>query len=187
MKKIFLSIISLCLFLLSNAQSNDIDIAKALITKNANEIAFTPTDLANYKISSTYSDAGIRYIYTIQTLDGILVRNQMRIFSFRNDKLLSSSGNFIQNLKLLIGNKTAIPSIKPLDAVRAAFAEEKLLKTPLIFNLKYFGNDQTEFDFGKTPDVYENILGKLMWLPINDSRGKISNIPGLLTSPAIFT
>ena len=60
MKKIFLSIISLCLFLLSNAQSNDIDIAKALITKNANEIAFTSNDLANYEISTTYSDAGIR-------------------------------------------------------------------------------------------------------------------------------
>ncbi|MEJ7610393.1 MAG: M36 family metallopeptidase [Ferruginibacter sp.] len=172
MKKILLLLLSFYFFSAASAQKVDLAAARTLVNAHGTEIGLSKKSLDNYAVSSSYINEGTQMVYLIQTFKGLPVYNQMLTLAFKNDRVISNAGAFIENIEEIATAKTATPSVTPTDAVNRAFAEQKLLP-PVLGTAKFQGN--TKFDFGITPDVIENITGELKWFPVEIS-GKIFSV-----------
>jgi Fungalysin metallopeptidase (M36)/PA domain/Ig-like domain CHU_C associated/Secretion system C-terminal sorting domain/Fungalysin/Thermolysin Propeptide Motif len=172
MKKIFLSIISIVFFFATNAQQIDAVLAAQLVEKNVKEIGISKQNLENYVVSSSYKSENISYVYLTQTFKGLPVRNQMIVLSFKEGKLASKAGFFLDDLNALTNNASEVPTMKAMDAVKAAFASEKLPEPNITNNFAVINNS---FDYGQPSNVTEKVTGELMWFPIEE-RGKIKSV-----------
>jgi extracellular elastinolytic metalloproteinase len=169
MKKIYLLITLLFCVILTNAQQDKNSLAVQLVTKHSEAIGLSKDQLNNYKVSSTYYNevAGTQMVYLLQTYKGLPVYNQMLVLAFKNDKVISNAGAFITDMEKITNYQSATPSFSATKAVRAAFAEVKVVmpaSLPVISSLEN-GN---KLDFGKTDAVTENITAELMWVPIEN-------------------
>ncbi len=170
MKKIFLIILTIFSLLMTKAQQKNNSAATILVTSHNKEIGLTQKNLENYIISDSYNADGIQYVYILQSFKSLPIRNQMKVLAFRDDKLLSKAGNFIDNVEELVSDPTTA-GLNVTDAVKVAFEEEKLT-TP---NLHISSSTKNKFDFGKYSNVSEKVTGELIWMPI-ETAGKIKSI-----------
>lgn len=165
MKKNLLLIVALLGSFLLKAQSDEKQQALGLVTKNAVEIGLTNNELANLVVSDTYFDniGGARMVYLQQSYKSIAVYNQIIVLAFKNDKLVSKSGNFISSLDKKINNSTAIPAVTAAMAVQSALSDRKLPASEFPVPLN---QTATKVEFGTLGISEQPITAQLTWVPI---------------------
>ncbi len=165
MKKNLLLFVALLGSLLLKAQSDEKQQALALVTRNAVEIGLTKSELANLLVSDTYLDnaGGMRMVYLQQSYKNIAVYNQLIVLAFKNDKLVSRSGNFISSLDKKVNGSNAIPAVTAAMAVQSALSDRKLLAAQFPVPLNQTGN---KVEFGTLGISEQNITAQLTWVPI---------------------
>ncbi len=135
MKKIFFCTFSFLLTIASWGQ-NDNSFNKAaafqLVKENKDIIGLSDNDLTNLSVSSSYmvSGTGMTMVYLQQTYKGIPVLNKMKVLAFKGEKLVSNAGVLVIDLEKASTGYTFVPTVSAYDAVRLAFAEEKLPAPP---------------------------------------------------------
>ncbi len=90
---------------------------KSLMQRNLKSIGITKDDVDNYVVNSNYKDenTGIEYVYIQQTFKGIKIFNMVISLAFKDDRLLYSSGKFLDPATDFKGNDT--PLIEAGNAV----------------------------------------------------------------------
>ncbi len=168
MRKFLLVFLSIITALSSFAQLSDTDknAAVRLVNAHQKDLALTNDDLKNFIVSNSYEDktTGIRYVYLLQTYKGIIVNNQMQVLSFRNNKLLSKSGERIDYIDQKVDNNSGIPALSAQSAVTAAIADRKLTAKTGARALKSSADGQ-KIEFNDMGISRENITAQLMWVP----------------------
>lgn len=152
------------------AQKTENEKAISLLEKNSTSIGISEKELKNSMISNSYIDqsTGLQLVYLQQTFLSLPVYNQLEVFAFKGDKLVSHSGGRISGIEKLVSVKNNIPAITADDAVRAALADRKLPadKRPLLLETK---NDGRLFVYDNMGVSRENITAELMWVPSKNS------------------
>jgi extracellular elastinolytic metalloproteinase len=177
MRKILLSLVFLSLVFFVNAQNNDNVLAKQLVSKNAAAIGLSQDALNNYIVSSAYFDksANTELVYLLQSYKGLPVWNQMLVMSFRDGKLLSKAGSFLDNIAQLTSFKSATPATTPADAVRSSITDSKVAM-PASLAVRNTLDPGKKYDFGKLQNITtENVTAELMWVPVLEN-GKITSV-----------
>ena len=137
-----------------------------LVKENKDIIGLSDNDLINLSVSSSYmvSGTGMTMVYLQQTYKGIPVLNKMKVLAFKGEKLVSNAGVLVSDLDKASTGYTFVPSVSAYDAVRLAFAEEKL-PAPLTTTMISLENGRI-INYGKPVGVSENITAELLWYPI---------------------
>lgn len=148
------------------AQEIDSKTASGLVKKYAEAIGISASDLQNFRVSDAYVDkrSGATIVYVQQTYKGIDVLNAIQTVSFKNGKLITSSGARISTIKEMVNTKEAKASVSPAEAVRAAAGHLKLAVTAAVNPVKQM-NEFKETVFGDLGISSVNIKSKLIWLP----------------------
>ncbi len=170
MKKILFIILSMSVTFYAKAQTDDVTVARQLVSKTGEALGFSKDDPDNYIVSSSYLDkeTGIRMVYLIQSYKGLPVYNQMLVLAYKNEKLISKAGNFNFSIEKLVNTKSAIPVIAATIAVNTALSDRKLAtsKMPVIINTNEKGQ---KIEFNDMGISRENITAELMWVPVEKS------------------
>ncbi len=177
MRKILLSLVFLSLTFIANAQNSDDALAKQLVNTNAAAIGLSQNDLNNYFVSSSYFNktGGEQLVYLLQGYKGLPVWNQMLVLAFKDGKLISKAGNFLDNLDSRTGFGSPVPSRTPADAVKSAITDSKLA-VPASLSVKNTLVNGKKYDFGKLNNLTaENVIAELMWVPVMEN-GKITSV-----------
>lgn len=183
MKRLLLALLTVSFFISSNAQvpESEAAVAKQLVSKNSTAIGLSSDDLNNYVVSATYvTQQGIRMVYLQQSYLGIPVYNQMQVLAFKNDKLVSNTGNRLAGIDKRTNSKNGTPSLDVRMAVATAFAESKITSSQDIVIKGVIGR---KIDFGKFEATYEDVTAELLWLPIENSK-EVKLIWQVLVTPA---
>ena len=140
--------------------------ALQLIKENKEIIGLTDTDLINSMVSGSYtvSGTGMTMVYLQQTYKGIPVLNKIKVLAFKNGKLVSNAGALISDMDKAANGYSVIPSLSANEAVRLAFAEEKL-PAPVTTTMVSSDNGRV-INYGKPVGVSEDITAELLWYPI---------------------
>lgn len=103
-----------------HAQTTDEATLKNKISKCSALTGLTAANLQDAFVAKTFTDksSGIEYVYLQQTYKGIPVYNSIKTLAFKNDKLVYSSGSFIQKEEKVFSNAT--PSLEASTAVLKA-------------------------------------------------------------------
>jgi uncharacterized repeat protein (TIGR01451 family) len=175
MRKIFLFLIPLLFFfLLSNAQTNNVEKNAALQIVGVNKaiIGLTDDDLNNLDVSNSYVDKtiGVRYVYLQQTYKSIPVYNQIQVLAFKNNQLMSNAGGRIAEFDKKVNVISGMPSVTASNAVMAALADKKIITAQIASAVSTKDNGR-KVEFGKLGVSRENITAQLMWFP--DDNGSV--------------
>jgi hypothetical protein len=140
--------------------------AVRLVRTNASAIGLSKNDLDNFRISDAYIDkiTGASLVYVQQTYKAVDVFNSVRVYAFKNGRLVSASGRAIANIDALVNEKNGKAAVTPANAVNAAAANLKLPASASFTMAKQIDGIQ-KFDFGKLNISSVNIKSKLIWLP----------------------
>ncbi len=175
MKKIFLSVAILCSFFLVNAQKIDAIVAKQKVIENSELIGLSANDLKGFFVSNAYANEGSEMIYLNQEYKGLRVLNQMRVLAFKNDVLYSTTGSFLPEMEKLSNNAAAAPSINVAQAIDKAFTDANV-STPLILRSPILKEDARRKSFGLIDGVTEEVTTELLWVPVTNDKGFVSNV-----------
>lgn len=134
-----------------------------LVSANSDAIGITKEQVGKLRLSAAYSDAGIQYVYLIQTVQKVPVNQQMLVLAFRNSKLISKSGSY--NADFEQNNAPASPSKTASDAVNLAFLAAKV-PAPAIGSGTSVDGNPDRINYGKLPGVTDNVIAQLMWQPV---------------------
>ncbi len=168
MKKQLLFILASLCFISVSAQQikQETEGVFHLLKNNAVSIGLSANDLDNIEISSTYESAnGLRMVYVQQTYQGIPVFNSMQVLAFRNERLVSVTGNRIPFMDQLVNTGNAIPAISAEQAVNTAITDQKLVAKSSIVQLNRSGR---RINFGKLGVSSTDIIAEPVWLPISN-------------------
>src|ERR1043165_3540254 len=103
MRRFLLLFVIVFPFMGSEAQliESDTIIVRNLVSGNKDAIGLSSENLNNYIVSSTYENvvSGYRMVYLQQSYKAIPVYNQMLVLAFKNGKLVSKAGAFVQNFE----------------------------------------------------------------------------------------
>ena len=169
MKKFLLLSFSVLLVIASWGQ-NDNSFNKAaafqLVKEHKEIIGLSDNDLINVTVSSSYrvSGTGMTMVYLQQTYKGVPVLNKMKVLAFKGEKLVSNAGVLVSDMDKAASGYSVIPSVSANEAVRLAFAEEKL-PAPLTTTMISSENGRI-INYGKPVGVSENVTAELLWYPI---------------------
>lgn len=168
MKKISLLVFLFAFSIYAKAQKDEKSYAMELITKNAEELGLNNEEVQNSIVNSTYYNktAGTQMVYLQQSYLGLPILNQFNVIAFKNGKVVSQSGNRINNISEKAGT-TSTPSINSLQAVKNALYNKGV---SLNGNLKSQTLSATKFSYGKADVALENITSELMWVPLDEGK-----------------
>ena len=168
MKKILLFSLLAGHVLFAASQNFDKLAARQLISKHADQIGLSKTDISNAIISDAYYNetSGTRLVYLQQGYLNLPVYNRIRVLAFKDDKIVSHTGDFLPNLEKMIARKTAVPSISAAKAIKQAFKESKI-ESPASIPIVLAGPD-SKMNFGILKGVNEDVIATLMWLPVQN-------------------
>ena len=149
-----------------HAQTTDETALKNKIRKVSDQLGLSAANVQEAFVSKTFTDksSGIEYVYLQQTHKGIPVYNRIKTLAFKGDKLVYSSGNFLQKEKVFTD---ATPSLEASAAVLKAAQHLHLPTGKSIFS--FIKNDSSHhykkllFDAGKL--AKRNIEVQLYWVP----------------------
>ncbi|MDP4263279.1 MAG: M36 family metallopeptidase [Bacteroidota bacterium] len=135
-----------------------------LVKTNAAQLHISPADAGNASISSYFTDAvtGILHAYIQQTWEGIKVHNTIITAAFRDNKLLYTSGKFVNDIASKAGQ--AAPSI-PADQAVTLSAQHLQLTAPV--NLLAIENKfiaEKKIIFSPAGIAKQNIETELFWV-----------------------
>ncbi|MFS8083318.1 MAG: M36 family metallopeptidase, partial [Ginsengibacter sp.] len=139
-----------------------------LLKLNRSAVSLSDDDINNSIISNAYSDkvANARLVYLQQAIMGVPVYNSIKVLAFKNNGLVSGSGDFIIKPGIKIGKQTISPSILPEQAIKYA-AKNLMIEEPI--NLKLIAGGAQKVTFGTSGISKENITTDLLWVPVGDS------------------
>lgn len=173
MRKPLLFLVALVCYAVTNAQPH-FDLAKSkaieLVQANQDAIGLTFDKIRNTTVSSSYDDAstGMTHAYLQQTYLGLPVYNKMMVLAFKEGKVVSNAGKFIDNMEQATYNASANPSINAERAVKLAFAVRNVA-TPVLGAATISDNGR-KYDFGKLSGTTENVIAELIWVPVEDGK-----------------
>lgn len=168
----FTGMFCLLLTLHATAQKNaDAATVKQLIAKNAVALGLSAEDVVNTRVSSSYYDAQANAImaYLQQTYKGVDVYNAITPVAFRDDKVVTYTASRIaaDEKNVLKGN--AVPTIKPLTALRNAAADiQSPIAQQITIPLRQTPDGQ-EFEYDKVGIGFNNLMVRLMWVPVGET------------------
>lgn len=168
-----LTILSVCYFLNSFGQVSQQDKATALqlLTSNKTSAGISNTELDNLLIAGSYIDpnSGTRYVYAQQSYLKIPVYNELRVFTFKNDRLLSRSGYSVNAIDQRVHPANGIPMSTAGSAVISAIMDRGLNTTQ--FASPISSKDEGRFvEFGNLGVSKQNITAQLIWYPTPDGK-----------------
>ncbi|MBL0200704.1 MAG: hypothetical protein IPP81_11335 [Chitinophagaceae bacterium] len=136
MKKFFCSVTLLLVITIANAQQINKTTALALVERNQQLISPFAENLLGSFVSSAYHDAGSNTdkVYLLQQYKNLPVYNQVLSLAFKNGKLVSQSGHFLESVQKKSANISEIPVFSASDAVRTALDDKKLTTALPIFS-----------------------------------------------------
>jgi extracellular elastinolytic metalloproteinase len=163
---------SLLLFSLSAsfslfAQVQEEEQLLGIVRKNGSLLHVSQEDARNVAMSSTFTDAqsGIRYLYLQQTYGGIPVYNQIKTVAMKNNQIVYSSGNFVENISLKVSGIT--PSVNPEAAVAKA-AQLLELSAPQGLKLQKSEDGGKKLSFSAAGISKKTIDVSLVFVPVNN-------------------
>ncbi len=153
-----------CASTIAQVSKQENELALNLVRANSKTIGLSENDMNNLVVSSTYQTItdGIRMVYLQQTFKQIPVFNQMQVLAFKNGKLVSVTGDRIQNMYKVANNATA--SIDALTAINAAILDCKLPAAGIILQTGQVGSKMEYMDLTVSNEV---IKAQLVWLPVS--------------------
>lgn len=174
MKRILFLFVSVCFMLAAQGQNESAFSTAAalqLVKENKEATGLTDTDLNNLSVSSSYTVAGtgMTMVYLQQTYKGLPVFNRMKVLAFREGKLVSNAGTLLTDLDNATKGYTPAPKLEMTEAIRKAFAEEKLELPSL--NLVTVSPNGRVFNYGKAPGMSDDITAELFWFPQENAAG----------------
>ena len=175
MKKFFLFVIAFAFAFALKAQKMDVAAAKQLVTKNSNAIGMKPAELQNYIVNDAYSNEGTDMVYLLQSYKNLPVLNQMRVLAFKNGNVISHAGGFLADMVDATKNAGENPALTAETAVGYAFQEAKILP-PSFLIAKSVTEKGRKKDFGIVSGVTEKVTAELMWIPVINNEGKITEV-----------
>jgi Zn-dependent metalloprotease len=169
MKKFLLVFSFLFSTIVSFAQISTVEkqLAMDLIKQNQIQLGLTDFDVENTVVSSTYLNnaSGIRMVYLNQTFKSIPVFNKMQVLAFKNNELVSNTGNRVSNIEQIVNLKSGIPSISAANAVQSVINDLKLSTKSLIQSTVQANG---KLNFGNLSISEVDIIAELVWLPITE-------------------
>src|SRR5450432_4233917 len=156
MKRYLLILVTLCIAFYSRAQNIQEPAARQLVATHVTEIGLPGNDLANFIVSSAYYDKpdDIQRVYLQQSYKSLPVYNKMIVLAFRNDKLISRAGAFINAMDSVAENKSATPFLASTDAIHTAFTEAKIPVPVSMTPLEIMENGR-KINYGRSASVSE--------------------------------
>ena len=141
-----------------------------LVKKNAVQLKLSTTDVDNVAISDSYTDAktNIRYVYLQQTYQGLKVYNSIKTVVLRNNELLFSSGNFVENIQEKAGAGFASAAIEAEQAIAKAALHLKLPAPAGLRSIENKFNAEKKMIFSAGGISKKNIETELMWVAADD-------------------
>jgi extracellular elastinolytic metalloproteinase len=153
---------------LSRAQNSTDKTILDLIRKNAVQLQLSTADVENVMISYSYTDSrtNIRYVYLQQAFRQIKVYNSIKTIIFRDNDVLYSSGNFIQEIEQKAGNyNPAVP------AEQAIVKTAQHLQLPITTGIQVMENRfqaEKKLLFSTGGISKGNIETELLWVASDD-------------------
>ena len=176
MKKSLLFFVAITTVILCEAQTNIAEKLEAfnLVNTNKTVLHLSVKDIENSKIISTYYSklAGTTMVYLQQTDKGVPIYNQIKTLAFKNGKLVSEAGDFIEIPLNNNVEKNAMPVVSAEEAVKAAIVNRGLKTNEYPIALKTTDNGH-KIEFGKLGVAHENITAELMWFPVEKSKTEL--------------
>ncbi|MBK8929290.1 MAG: M36 family metallopeptidase [Chitinophagaceae bacterium] len=169
MKKFLSSVILMQVIAIASAQQINKTIALAMVERNQQLISPFAENLLGSFVSSAYHDAGSNTdkVYLLQQYKNLPVYNQVLALAFKNGKLVSQAGHFLESVQKKSANISAIPVFSASDAVRTALEDKNLTTALPIFSIS---STDTKKLFGKLGIATEDITAELMWVPVNEGK-----------------
>lgn len=169
MKKLLCSVFLFQVAILASAQNLNKQTALSLVERNQQLVSPFAENLLGSFVSSAYHDAGSNTdkVYLLQQYKNLPVYNQVLVLAFKNGKLVSQAGHFIESVQKKSSNISEIPVFSASDAVRTALEDKKLTATSPIFTTSA---SATKKSFGKLGIATEDITAELMWVPVNEGK-----------------
>lgn len=150
--------------------AQNIDAAKAMqmLIRQQAKTGLSNEDLSNSIVSNAYHNriSGTDLLYLQQSYKGLPVFNQVQTLAFKNDMLVSKAGARIAGFAKKAAIAGEKPSVSPETAVRTAITAKKMAAPVALLPMAQ--STATNINFGKAGIASENIIARLMWLPIND-------------------
>lgn len=163
MKRLLLFAFLTLQFISSRAQiDTDKLAALQLVEQNREAAGLTGDQLNNLLVSSTYSIDGMTMVYLQQTYKNVPVFNRMKVLAYKDGKQISNAGELIAEMDKVTSGYSVIPGIPADQAVRLAFAEQKMTASTLAGRVS--GNGRV-INYGKPAGVTEEVTAELFWFP----------------------
>lgn len=171
MRKIYLSIITLCTFYVSTAQTSEADknAALQLVISHRAALGISVEDLGNIAVSSSYIDksaGSIRIVYLQKSYQGIPVYNKIQSMAFKDDRLIANSGR-MEDIPAISKVSSIVPALSAESAIHTALSNRHLIATQpaILLNSKDNGH---MLEFNNMGISRENITAQLMWVPTDN-------------------
>ncbi len=171
MKKYYILTLFSCLAIITNGQNHA---AGVLLKENSKATGLSPQQLNNSIIADSYFNkfAGTDMIYLQQGHLGLPVYNQIKVLAFKNGRLVSAAGEFLNTDKVF--NETdATPATSPEAAIQTALAAKGSFSQAAIQKTAVPGKG-VKFDVGKLNVSLENITAELMWVPVAEGKLRLA-------------
>ncbi len=174
MKKFILLFFAVTAVLFGKSQTTNVEklAAMELVQSNKVLLNINDEDLSNAIIQSTYKNkfAGTTMVYLQQAFKGIPVYNQLITLAFKDGKLISKAGEFIENIGNVVNAKSGMPTVTAENAVSEAIIAKNLKPTA---NPTALGKKENKIEFGKLGVSHENITAELMWFPNESGKANV--------------
>lgn len=168
MKKFLLAICMAAAFapVVAKAQQKDAVYFKNLVQKNAVAIGISQQDIYNARISDAYYDkfANTYMIYLQQTFKGADVDKSMLVLSFRDEKLLTKSGERILLSEKDVNTPNGFAKVPAANALAKASMDLGITLPAYSILSPVVKNNGNILEFGNlNGNVLNNIIAKLVW------------------------
>lgn len=148
------------------AQQRDAAFYKALVQKNAAAIGISLDDIQHSRISDAYYDknANAYLVYLQQTFKGADVEKSLLVLSFRNDRLVSRTGERVMLSAKNVNNTSGFANAPAVNALQAA-AKDLGIAAPVYSLLApAVKNEGRWLQFGNLGgNADNNVSVKLLW------------------------
>ncbi len=142
--------------------------ALQLVNSNMQELGLSKADVENLYVSDAHTDkiSGVLIAHLQQQYKAINIHNALYSVAFKNGKLVSASGTFLQ--KALSKAPKEIPVVSPVQAVTATAQHLKIKTTGTLEPLRTQIPGK-KLEFKRANISKKDIPVNLIWVPVGDS------------------
>jgi Zn-dependent metalloprotease len=152
----------------TQAQDNQTEkkVAMSLFQKHQAALGLSNEEMQQWFVSSTYinSQTGIRMVYLNQAYKDIPVFNKMLVLAFKNEALVSNTGELVHSIEHKVNAKDGLPKIVAEQAIITVANE---LGLTISKTLRLQNQADGKYNFGDLGISSVDISASLVWLPIN--------------------